>query len=165
MNDVTIKNRRRADRSLSIRDAIRTDITLAPGGRDKAAEIIGVSSGQTVSAYTCDTKRETHTMSLNQFEDLLAWSGGQFAASAIAQRCGGIFVPVDTDSIEDVNLLGQIRDMTVGLSRMIDEVTEAVGNDGVVDRREKKRIAAAHHHLIEQVNRLVAMTALLERDI
>lgn len=165
MNSVTVQNRRRADRSLSIRDAIRTDITLAPGGRDRAAEVIGVSNGQTVSAYTCDTKRDSHGMSLNQFEDLLEWSGGQFAASAIAQRCGGIFVPVDVDSIENVNLLGQIRDMTAGLSRMIDEVTVAVGDDGVVDRREKKRIAAAHRHLIEQVNKLVAMTALLERDI
>lgn len=163
MNSVTVKNRRRADSSLSIRDAIRTDIGLAPGGRDKAAEIIGVANSNTVSAYTCDTKRKTHTMSLNQFEELLDWSGGQFAAAAIAQRCGGIFVPVDVSSVQDVNLLGQIRDLTVSLGRMVDEVTDAVEDDEV-DSREKKRIAAAHRHLIEQVNKLAAMTALLERD-
>ncbi|HBA32899.1 MAG TPA: hypothetical protein DCZ12_02040, partial [Gammaproteobacteria bacterium] len=78
---------------VNLREAARKDILDMPGKAVAAAPVIGLGGAQQVNNVTCDTKRDTHNMSLKQFEDLLEVFPCVNTAHAVAEIAGGFFVP------------------------------------------------------------------------
>lgn len=142
----------------SIRDAVREEIKRQPQGLNLATAVMGVKHTQTVTNYTCNTKRGTHTMSLDQFEKIIEWSGGQCIAQAVAELAGGIFVPLSGLDFENIDVMDEIVKCVQEVGRLSKEVTDAIA-DGEVDDSEWGRIRQAKFKLYEAVNRLIALCA------
>lgn len=141
----------------SLRQAIREDIKRMPQGMKVAPAIIGVSHHQTVLNYTCDTKRDTHDMSLSQFESLLEWTNAQYTAHAVAEIAGGFFVP-GVDPVQGVDLFEQL---SKSLSRVSDLAQTIAG--AISDRRvtvsEMNDIKRSRTELATEINKLVSIAA------
>jgi len=140
----------------SLRDAVREDIKRQSGGYVVACAVIGVSHPQTIANYTCNTKRDSHSMSLDQFEKLIEWSGGGCIAQAVAEMAGGVFLPMTIDDIENVDVLEEVVISIESVSRLVTEVKAAI-EDESVDNGEWDRIRAAKFKLGNAANRLVAL--------
>ena len=122
----------------------------------KAAAVIGVSHPQTVTNYTCNTKRGTHSMSLDQLEKLIEWSGGQCIAQAVAELAGGVFVPVKGMDLENIDVMAEVIKCIQNVAELSDEVRKAI-DDGKVNDGEWGRIRKAKFKLYEAVNRLIML--------
>lgn len=142
----------------SIRDAVREEIKRKPQGMKIAAAVMGVSHTQTVTNYTCNTKRGTHTMSLDQFESVIDSFGGQCIAQAVAEAAGGIFVPTKGVDLENIDVMAEIVRCISEVGTLSKEVTGSI-EDGSVDDREWGRIRQAKFKLYEAVNRLIVLCA------
>lgn len=142
----------------SLRDAVREDIKRQTGGYAVACAVIGVSHPQTIANYTCNTKRDSHSMSLDQFEKLIEWSGGGCIAQAVAEMAGGVFLPMAIDDIENVDVLEEVVISIESVSKLVTEVKAAIEDDNV-DNGEWDRIRAAKFKLGNAANRLVALCA------
>lgn len=140
----------------SLRDAVREDIKRQSGGYAVACAVIGVSHPQTIANYTCNTKRDSHSMSLDQFEKLIEWSGGGCIAQAVAEMAGGVFLPMAIDDIENVDVLEEVVISIESVSKLVTEVKAAIEDDNV-DNGEWDRIRAAKFKLGNAANRLVAL--------
>ncbi len=140
----------------SLRDAVREDIKRQPHGMKAACAVIGVTHPQTITNYTCNTKRETHSMSLDQFESIIEWSGGGCIAQAVAEMSGGVFLPMQIDDIEDIDVLEEVVASVESVSGLIAEVKKAIA-DHKVDDGEWSKIRKAKFKLSTAANRLVAL--------
>ena len=147
---------------VSLRHAVREDIKSVPRGMELAAVIIGVSHPQTVRNYTCETKRETHAMSLDQFESLLEWTGGHNTAQAVADMAGGIFIKTDDGDIAmpEGDLIQDMAGTLASLSALVGSIQEAV-SDGVVANHEWQTIQGKRVDLVKSVQRLVSQVSAL----
>ena len=147
---------------VSLRHAIREDIKSVPRGMELAAVVIGVSHPQTVRNYTCETKRETHAMSLDQFESLLEWTGGRNTAQAVADMAGGIFIKTDDGDItmSEGDLIQNMAGTLSSLSALVNSIQDAV-SDGVVANHEWKAIQSKRVGLVKSVQRLVSQVNAL----
>jgi hypothetical protein len=142
----------------SLRDAVREEIKRQPHGMTAACAVIGVTHPQTITNYTCNTKRDTHSMSLDQFEKIIEWSGGGCIAQAVAEMAGGVFLPMAIDDIENIDVLSEVIISIESVSGLVSEVKEAIA-DRTVDNGEWGRIRAAKFKLSTAANRLVALCA------
>lgn len=142
----------------SIRDSVREEIKRQPQGLIIAASVIGVKHTQTVTNYTCNTKRGTHTMSLDQFEKIIDWSGGQCIAQAVAELAGGVFVPTTGMDFEDIDVMAEVIKCIANVAELSEEVRKAI-EDGKVNDGEWSRIRQAKFKLYEAVNRLIVLCA------
>jgi hypothetical protein len=140
----------------SLRDAVREDVKRQPHGMTAACAVIGVSHPQTLANYTCNTKRDTHVMNLDQFEKIIEWSGGGCIAQAVAEMAGGVFLPMAIDDIEDVDVLEEVVISIESVSKLVTEVKAAIEDD-TVDNGEWDRIRSAKFKLGSAANRLVAL--------
>lgn len=142
----------------SLRDSVREEIKRKPQGMKVAAAVMGVSHTQTVTNYTCNTKRGTHTMSLDQFENIIDSFGGQCIAQAVAELAGGIFVPTKGVDLENIDVMAEIIKCIANVAELSEEVTKAI-EDKKVDDGEWGRIRSAKFKLYEAVNRLIVLCA------
>lgn len=140
----------------SLRDAVREEIKRQPQGMIAACAVIGVTHPQTITNYTCNTKRDTHTMSLDQFEKIIEWSGGGCVAQAVAEMAGGVFLPMHIEDIENIDVLEEVIASVESVSGLVSEVKAAI-EDRKVDNGEWSRIRAAKFKLSNAANRLVAL--------
>lgn len=146
---------------LSLRHAIREDIRSLPRGMELAPTVMGVAHVQTVRNYTCETKRGSHAMSLDQFEALLEWTGGEYAAQAVAELAGGVFIPTDDETEKsDACLVQDISETLKNLSQLVGTIQEAVA-DGVVVGHEWQAIHGKRVDLIKSLQRLVSQVKAL----
>lgn len=143
---------------VSLRAAIRSDIKSMPRGMELAPAVMGVQHPQTVRNYTCDTKHGVTAMNLDQFESVLEWTGGRHAAAAIAEMAGGIFVPVETQEIDQTTVLAEIAATVQRLGELLNTIQQAVADDHV-SNNEWRSIQAAKRSLYEQQHRLVSLVA------
>lgn len=146
---------------LSLRFAIREDIKSIPRGMELAPTVMGVSHVQTVRNYTCETKRGTHSMSLDQFESLLEWSSGHNAAQAVAEMAGGVFIPTDEDELEGTDLVRGIAESLHSLSVLVTAIQNSVA-DGVVVSHEWHTIHTKRVDMIKALQRLVSQVKALK---
>ena len=142
---------------MSLRAAIREDIKRKKGTTAVAATIIGVNHPQTVLNYTCDTKRDTHDMSLKQFEALLEWTNAQYTAHAVAEIAGGFFVP-GVDPVQGVDLFEQLGNSLARVSELAQTISEAIA-DNRVTFSEMTRIKQIRTELAGEINKLVSIAA------
>ncbi|MBL4797193.1 MAG: hypothetical protein JKY50_07255 [Oleispira sp.] len=140
----------------SLRDAVREEIKRQPHGVKAACAVIGVTHPQTLSNYTCNTKRDTHNMSLDQFESIIEWSGGGCIAQAVAEMAGGVFLPMQIDDFENVDVLAEVVASIESVSNLVNEVKGAI-EDRSVDDNEWSKIRSAKFKLSTAANRLVAL--------
>lgn len=145
---------------LSLRYAIREDIKNTPRGMELAPTIMGVSHVQTVRNYTCETKRGTHSMSLDQFEALLEWVAGHNTAQAVAEMAGGVFIPTDDIDLDGTDLIKGISDTLQSLSGLVVLLNASVA-DGVVVNHEWNAIHSARVDMIKTLQHLVAQVKAL----
>lgn len=142
---------------MSLRTAIREDIKRQKGTTAVAATVIGVGHPQTVLNYTCDTKRDTHDMSLKQFEALLEWTDAQYTAHAVAEIAGGFFVP-GVDPVQGVDLFEQLSNSLAQVSELAQTISEAIA-DRRVTPSEMDRIKRVRTQLATEINTLVSIAA------
>lgn len=145
---------------LSLRFAIREDIKSIPRGMELAPTVMGVSHVQTVRNYTCETKRGTHSMSLDQFESLLEWSGGHNTAQAVAEMAGGVFIPTEDTELEEGDLVKEIAASLQSLSTLVGSIHQSVA-DGVVVSHEWHTIHTQRVDMIKALQRLVSQVKAL----
>jgi|SRR5690554_62236 len=145
---------------LSLRFAIREDIKSIPRGMELAPTVMGVTHVQTVRNYTCETKRGTHSMSLDQFEALLEWTNGHNTAQAVAEMAGGVFIPTDLTELEGTDLVRGIADSLHRLSVLVSAVQDSVA-DGVVVSHEWHSIHTKRVDMIKALQRLVSQVRAL----
>ncbi|WP_297533468.1 phage regulatory CII family protein [Thalassolituus sp.] len=142
---------------MSLRAAIREDIKRQRGTTAVAATIMGVGHPQTVLNYTCDTKRDTHDMSLKQFEALLEWTDAQYTAHAVAEIAGGFFVP-GVDPVQGVDLFEQMANSVARVGELGQAINEAIA-DQRVTVSEMNRIKQVRTELAAEINTLVSIAA------
>jgi hypothetical protein len=142
----------------SLRDAVREEVKRQPHGMTAACAVIGVSHPQTITNYTCNTKRDTHSMSLDQFEKIIEWSGGGCIAQAVAEMAGGMYLPMQHVDYENIDIMKELVVTVNSLGDLIKEVSEAV-KDNKVDSKEWGRIRAAKFELHSGLNRMVGLAA------
>lgn len=142
----------------SLRDAVREEIKRQPQGMIAACAVIGVSHPQTLANYTCNTKRDTHNMSLDQFESIIEWSGGGCIAQAVAEMAGGVFLPMHIEDIENIDVLEEVVASIESVSNLVNEVKASI-DDRKVDDHEWSKIRSAKFKLSTAANRLVALCA------
>ena len=145
---------------LSLRFAIREDIKSIPRGMELAPTVMGVSHVQTVRNYTCETKRGSHAMSLDQFEALLEWTNGHNTAQAVAEMAGGVFIPTEDTELEDSDLVKEIASTLQSLSSLVSSINESVA-DGVVANHEWHTIHNQRVSMIKALQRLVSQVKAL----
>ena len=145
---------------LSLRFAIREDIKSIPRGMELAPTVMGVTHPQTVRNYTCETKRGTHSMSLDQFEALLEWTSGHNTAQAVAEMAGGVFIPTEETDLENSDLVKEIASTLQSLSALVSSINESVA-DGVVANHEWHTIHNQRVSMIKALQRLVSQVKAL----
>ena len=142
---------------MSLRQALREDIKRMPGGTIAAAAVMGVNHPQTVLNYTCDTKRDTHDPSLDQFERVFEWTDGQYTAHAVAEIAGGFFVP-GVDPVQGVDLFEQMANSVARVGELGQAINEAIA-DQRVTVSEMNRIKQVRTELVAEVNALLSIVA------
>jgi len=146
---------------LSLRFAIREDIKSIPRGMELAPTVMGVTHPQTVRNYTCETKRGSHAMSLDQFEALLEWTSGHNTAQAVAEMAGGVFIPTEEDELEGTDLVRGIAESLHSLSVLVAAIQNSVA-DGVVVSHEWHTIHTKRVDMIKALQRLVSQVKALK---
>ncbi|GEM_PF-2982183 len=144
----------------SIRAAIRFDIQQMHKGMALAHEVIGVRHPQTVKNYTCDTKRGSHTMNLDQFEMLIEWTGGRHTAQAVAEAAGGVFVPTEPLELEDSDLMTELAATLQRFSNLVSTIQAATA-DNKVSSQEWLEISKAKRQLVEAQHRMVSLVSAM----
>jgi hypothetical protein len=142
----------------SLLDAIREEIKRQPQGMLAACGVIGVKHPQTITNYTCATKRDTHSMSLEQFERIIEWSGGGCIAQAVAEMAGGMFMPMEAIDYEDIDVSKELVTSVHSLGKLVKDITDAI-EDEKVNSCEWRNIRSSKYELYKAVSRMIGLAA------
>lgn len=159
----------------TLRRAIREDIKNIPDGLKLAAFKIGVESVQTIRNYTCDSKRGlfgdglvrkgTHSMNLDQFEELLEWTGGNLAAQAVAEAAGGVFVRLpDFDGVDSNDSILKASLRCAEASGAYAGVIREALKDEQISSSEWAKIRRAKTDMVNEAYMLAALCDQIRRE-